>query len=89
MSTKKIKVALVKAVQRGTIRVGELKQGSILFRKLPKGNWGREIGGDVLTDEELNELKRELPDLIELNYGNECMLCWFSFEDLMMEASIV
>jgi hypothetical protein len=89
LMSKLVKVALVKAVQKGTVRLGELKQGSIKFRKLPKGNYRRVVGGEIITPEQLNEIKRELPEMIELNYGNECMLCWFTFEDLMKEASIV
>lgn len=89
MNSKAKKVALIKGVQKGTFRLRELRQGSIKFRKLPKGNYRRIVGGEIITPEQLNEIKREFPDMIELNTGNELMLCWFSFEDLMKEASIV
>lgn len=89
VESRDLKIALVNALKKGTIHLQELKQGSIAFRKLPKGSYRRKVGGKMYTPTRLKELKREFPKFIELNNGNELMLCWFTFEDLMKTASIV
>ena len=84
---KERKLALINSLRKGLVRIEEVKQGAIIFQKLPRGSFQRKIGGAKYTPKELEEFRRIFPLFMELSIENELWFCWFSFEELMINAT--
>jgi hypothetical protein len=86
---KERKLALINAIRKGLVRIEEVKQGAVIFLKQPRGSYQRKVGGAKYTPKQMEEFRRSFPLFMELSLENEVRFCWFSFEELMMKASVI
>lgn len=86
---KERKLALINGLRKGLVRVEEVKQGAIIFLRLPKGKFKRKVGESVYTPKQMEEFRRAFPLFVELSIEGEAHFCWFSFEELMMKATAI